>query len=775
MDRTGRVDQRAIDVGAAVAGKPWENNGSPTPAEQRLDEMLGQARPWGNRRSDTELEELDVHADPHDPEQEVRGEYLTRRLVESPEEGGWRPFWRRSAQPPVICVQDSVVTGHLDLRAADLPYLLEFVRCRFEQPPDLRQAQLGGLVLKQCRFPGLRARNLTTGNDAVLIGCTSVGGVVNLADAQIGGSLELTGSGLHNPARRAVHADRLNVGGALLAMRTRVAGELRLPGAKIGGNLNLCGAALRNRGRVALNANGIRIAGSLRADMELHQGGVFSAAGLIYMPSAYVSGDLRLRDAVLEPGTGPPQRGASKHGDPVSTLILDRGEIQGDAQLDQGFTSGGTIRMVSTRIAGDLHLSGARIDLSWSRSATDSTEQPLRAMHLDGAGILGNLEAVGVTLHGQLRMVDVQVSGSFQLNRATLVGPRTDVVLANRIQVGSNLDCRDADISGTLHLQNAQVGANIDLRSTHLVQPAWHPHRKADKPALDLRASTVGRDLVCASGRRTFNAEGEVQLRRAVIGRQANFWGCHLGAGRTNAVNAFGLDTQELTMLPTEAPQGRILLRQAHCELLEDNAALWTAAGGVDVEDFVYDNFAKPVELNDHTRVRQRLAWLHSTSKGRYQAGPYDQLATVFRENGNEQHAVTVLIEKQRRRYRAIAGTSWRPLRVPVLLWSLLQRVTVNYGYQPVRALLWLLLFAVAGTAWFGYHRLDPINEEDHPVWNPFLYTVDQLVPIINLGHDVMWRATGHSQWITVVLIAVGWILATTVAAGITRSLRRER
>ncbi|MBA8827668.1 hypothetical protein FHX42_005073 [Saccharopolyspora lacisalsi] len=756
-----------------MPGRPWEGNGSPTVAEQRLDELLGQGRPWGNRRAEEPVR-LDVHADFHDPSQEVRGEYLTRRLVESPDEGGWLPFWRRSAQPPVIRVRDSVITGGLDLRAAELPYLLEFVRCRFEETPDLRQAQLAGLVLSHCRLPGARARNMRTTNDTVLYSCTSTG-LVSLTDAQIGGSLELIDNSLHNPGYRAVHADRLSVGGALLAMRLRVSGEFRIPGAKIGGNVNLCGAVLRNRGRYAFNGNGIQISGSLRAGVDPDRGGVFSAAGVIFMPSAHLAGDLRMRDAVLEPGVRPPKRDESTHDDPVSTLILDRSEINGDAQLDQGFFSGGTIRMVSTRISGDLRMSGSTIDLSWSRSSTDSVERPLRSMHIDGAEVLGNVEAIGATLHGQLRMIDARVGGSFQLNEAALVGPRTDVLQANRIRVGSNLDCRDADITGTLQLQGVHVGANLDLRSTVLTKPAWHRHRGAYKSSLDLRAGNVGHDLVCAAGRRAFSAEGEVQLRRAVIGRQTNLWGAQLGEGSaTNALNAFGLSTQELAMRPPEPPRGRILLRQAHCELLEDNATLWEATGGVDVEDFVYGNFSKPIESTDTERVRQRLEWLRTTS-GTYQPGPYDQLAAVFRENGNEEHAVTVLIEKQRRRYRAVAQTVRPPLRATVRVWSLLQLITVSYGYRPGRALMWLLLFAAGGTAWFSLHELEPLNEEDDPVWNPVLYTVDQLLPIINLGHDVMWRAAGGSQWITTVLIAAGWVLATTVAAGITRSLRRER
>jgi hypothetical protein len=757
-----------------VAAKPWDSNGAPTLAEQRLEEQLGQGSSWGGHRVAEPPEPLNVHAEDDNPEREVRGAYLTRLLIESPDEAGWRPFGRQSAQPPVIQIEDSIITGHLDLRAADLPYLLEFVRCRFQHPPDLRQTMLAGLVFANCRFPGLHARNLGTRNDTQLLSCTSTG-LVNLTDAQIDGSLILNDSELRNPQRRAVHADRLSVAGALLGLRLRVSGELRIPGSKIGGNVNISGGALRNRGHTAMNATGIQISGSLRCDVDPRSGKRFTAAGRLYLPSAHIAGDLRLRDAIIEPGTSPPQRGESSFDDPICTLITDRGEIRGDVQLDQDFQSGGTIRMVSTKIGGDLRMSGARVDLSWTRSAA-SVEQPPRTLHLDGTEILGNLDAGRVVLHGQVRMVDVRVRGGFQLSRAKIVGPRTEVMQANRIQVGSDFDCREADIEGSMQLQGAQIGANVDLRSTHLSRPARHRHRDAFKSSLDLRAARVGRDLVCAKGAHPFSAQGEVQLRRAVIGRQANFWSSLLGDGcSTNAINGFGLVAQELSMLPAEPPQGRILLRQAQCELLADNETLWQASGGVDVDDFSYDNFSLPVEPTDQARVRERLKWLRTTSKHRYQPGPYDQLATVFRNNGNEEHAGTVLIEKQRRRYQAIASASRPPLRPTVHLWSWLQRITVSYGYRPLRALLWLVLFAAAGTGWFSFHPLEPISHEEHPVWNPFLYTVDQLLPIINLGNKVMWRAEGGSQWITAVLIAMGWILATTVAAGVTRALRRER
>ncbi|MER7011693.1 oxidoreductase [Saccharopolyspora sp. NPDC000359] len=740
-----------------------------TDAERRFDELLAQGR--------TAESTTDRAAPAGIPgaEQQIRGEYLAARLVESLEDGG-RLFSRRGAQPLVIVVEHASITGQLDLRNVDLPYLLEFVGCRFETAPDLRQARLAGLVLWHCRFPGVHARNLAVSNDVVLRDCASVGGILDLADADLGGSLLLNDSELRNPGQRCVYADRLSVSGALLGIRLRTAGEIRIPGAKIGGNLTLSGGALRNRGGNAINATGIRMGGSLRLDVDPLTGRPFSAAGTLRLPSAHISGDLRLRDAVLEPGARRPRRGDSDYDDTIAALIADRCEIRGDVQLDQDFRSGGTLRLVSAVVGGNLRMAGATVDVGWLRSPAESVLQPVRAVNLDGARVSGNLDAQAVAVRGQWRMTDVRVGGSVQLNRAQLTGPRTDVLVGSRLSVGSNLECRAVEVVGSLQLPGAQVGANLDLRGARLTKPAWHHHRNNYKPSLDLRAARIERDLICAEGEQAFLAEGTVQLRWSQIGRHVNFWGCELGDGASRtAFNASGVQTQELTLLPRTPPRGRVTLRQAQCELLADNSAVWESSRGVDCEDFSYQNFAESFEIDDRQRVRQRLGWLRATAGGAYQPGPYDQLAEVFRSNGLEEHAISVLIEKQRHRYAAIARTARRGLRWPVQLWSWLQRATVGYGYRPIRAVAWLAAFAVVGTAWFSAHPLVPVNEQDRPVWNPVLYTLDQMLPVVSLGHDDMWQARGLSQWVTVALVTAGWTLATTVAAGVSRALHRER
>ncbi|MGH3624073.1 MAG: oxidoreductase, partial [Sciscionella sp.] len=117
------------------------------------------------------------------------------------------------------------------------------------------------------------------------------------------------------------------------------------------------------------------------------------------------------------------------------------------------------------------------------------------------------------------------------------------------------------------------------------------------------------------------------------------------------------------------------------------------------------------------------------------------------------------------------------------------QRLMVGYGYRPTRALVWLLLLLVFGTLWFGLlpdscvhdarlvingGRCALSSDDKGVVWNPFLYTLDLLVPIVDLGNKSRWHMAGADQWISATMIAMGWILASTVAAGVTRMLRRQ-
>ncbi len=79
----------------------------------------------------------------------------------------------------------------------------------------------------------------------------------------------------------------------------------------------------------------------------------------------------------------------------------------------------------------------------------------------------------------------------------------------------------------------------------------------------------------------------------------------------------------------------------------------------------------------------------------------------------------------------------------------------------------------VLGRTWFAFHQPPPIGAGQDPARNPWIDVADTLLPIVYLGPDGYRRTPGASRWIARALVAAGWILATTAAAGAARTPTR--
>ncbi|MFC4005398.1 oxidoreductase [Prauserella oleivorans] len=765
---------------------------------------------------------------PFDPDSEphyvVDAAELLRPFTETGPTGLLR--WRKqSTNAPIVQLENAYIRGRFDLRGADLQYLFRFERCWFEESPDVREANLLGLVFRRCRLPGLKARNIRSRNDVRLINCLvevdagSVDGettvrrgdgaergmpdaAVNLTDGVVEGSVVLTRTKIVHPRGKAVHADRLVVTGALLAYRLEADGEVRIPGLRTGGNVNFSGAQLSNPGGFALNGNGVRVGGSLLCEVDSF--GVrtkprrFSADGMLYMPSLNVSGDINFRGARLNMAqSGELVVDAWKTGDwyvdPRPALIADRLHVEGNVELSDQLDVTGTIRLVNAHVGGSLRLADSHIRV------LPSQQPPYRdrAVHLDGSEINGDLDGKRMRAEGQVRLADVTVRGNVLISDAVFAHPARDVVSARRSRVSGNLQLRRCSVEGTLRLMGMTVGGSIDLRGTDVTRPEI---TDAGSWAVDLRSVQVARSVLLTADReRPFRVRGGVTMDGAVVQRQLDLTGAELhGPPRENptphevdesvALDAGDTSADEFVLAPDVPPRGKVVLQRSRCGTLNDTEALWHAQGGLVLEDFRYDGLATPIELDDDVTVRKRLALLHDAIRG-YRPGPYDQFAAMLRACGNEEHADTVLLKKQQYRYESLAK-GHRFLGGGVRLWSWLQRWMVGYGYRPVRALAWLVVLLVAGSLWFGLRSDDcttdterfevigercAVNRDDTGLeWNPVLYTADLLVPIADFGNKGRWYMADEDKWVSTGFTAMGWVLATTVAAGVTRTLRRN-
>ncbi|HXV93426.1 MAG TPA: hypothetical protein VD813_09025, partial [Pseudonocardia sp.] len=677
---------------------------------------------------------------------------------------------------PALRLRNARIAGPLQLSGARVEVPVELVGCEFDTEPDLRMASFTGLALTGSRLPGLQAGNLRVEADLLLGDGFSSHGTVRLTDAQVGGSLRFSAGHLRGAAGPALIADRIVVGGACYARRLRAEGEVRLPGARITGNLDLAGAVLRAGARDALDLTGVQVEGSLLAGRHRRDPSrVLDARGRVLLAGARVGGDLVFSGARIEhvrpagDDTAEPAGGSGIDRVEVSRmpvvprgivdssacLVADRIRVEGNLELDDGARTQGTVRLPNAVVGGYLRLSGARL------------AGPPGGIALlgDGMDVGGDLEGRdqgrGATwCAGQLRLVDAHVRGSASLSGITLATPGGYALLGDRLRIGGELYLRRIRCAGTVQLQSAEIGATLDCTRAVLESPRLRPDGTA-RPSLDARAANVGKDLVCTG----VTAAGGIRLRRFTAGKSVQITEAELGgspapATATYALNAYGLEAPELVLRPASAPSRPVSLRLAKVGTFDDSAVLWAATGGIELEGFDYQ------ELSDFRRVdvRTRLQWLERAVPD-FAPGPYEQLAAAYRRAGDEERSEQVPMTRQRRRY-AESGPAGR-------VWGVLQRWTVGFGYRPWLAVCWLLLFWLLGGLWFLTHRPPPVDADQNPVFNPWIFAADTLLPIVNLGQDGYWRLDGASQWIGSTLVAVGWILATTAAAGAARVLKR--
>jgi hypothetical protein len=254
---------------------------------------------------------------------------------------------------------------------------------------------------------------------------------------------------------------------------------------------------------------------------------------------------------------------------------------------------------------------------------------------------------------------------------------------------------------------------------------------------------------------REAKALGEVNLRSIRVGERLLLAGAELRNPLHVALDAEGLQAQELLLEPGLQVAGGVDFRHAAIGVLRDDPAAWP--------DRLYLDGLTYQSLYPRLPAGQRLSWL-ARDPGGHQPQPYEQLAAHYTAIGQPGQARDVLYARERIQRQGKGPVS--------RAWSVLQDITVGYGYRPRRALGWLALLLAAGSIVFSVAP-PPALPAGAPHFNGIIYTLDLMLPVVNLGQKYAFNPGGPEQWLSYFLIAAGWTLATTVAAGLARVLRR--
>ncbi|WP_434588574.1 oxidoreductase [Streptomyces sp. A5-4] len=459
-----------------------------------------------------------------------------------------------------------------------------------------------------------------------------------------------------------------------------------------------------------------------------------------------------------------------------------------------------SLKLTGVQITGTLNLAGGRVEpyVELNRCRFEKEVQ-LPECHFTTLRMVGcsipRLEASRLRTQGDLHLPRCQVPGGIRLTDAQI---GTDLLIsqivvhqdrkgrsisADGLSVAQDLQAEMIESHGEFSLRGAKVGVSLSLRGSRLRAP----YTPAGRRALNAPQLTVERTLYLTAaglgpqsvplgatppygisntplhGTRVqhFACEGGIRLDDGRFGDAVDMEGARFLMSLGQELSMRRIQVPELRFLGERPEHGKVVLSGAKVGNLVDSAASWPGPGGLTMNGFSYDNLVPRGQFP----LALRLEWVTAATP-EYAPEPYERLAAVLRGSGEDADAREVLLAKQRRRRETlpIAGK----------LWGLLQDWTVAYGYRPGRAAVWMAVLWAAGAVAFA--QLDPaaLKNAEHPKWSPPLFALDLLLPVINLGQEGYWVLTGGWQWLGAGLVLLGWILATTVAAGASRLLRRN-
>ncbi|MGW2517543.1 membrane-associated oxidoreductase [Streptomyces sp. NPDC001617] len=420
------------------------------------------------------------------------------------------------------------------------------------------------------------------------------------------------------------------------------------------------------------------------------------------------------------------------------------------------------LKLSGARITGVLDLRYGTTDFAVRLSHCHFDEVPqlygarFRQLNLSDS-VLSGLVAATVRVDGVLRLTDCRISGPVRLGGAQITGALfmerthlatddgTDPVLElNHAEIGDDLWAPELRVHGQVRLDGASVTGAVNLEGAQFLNPGG--------TAVSALTFDTGSDLRM---RRT-RTQGRVDFRGARIPGRFELTFARLADPDGTALRLSSAVIGELWLRKGTPIDGILNLRRARIDVLYLEPEM--LPGRVFLSDLTYTT------LTPHLPAERRLPMLERDF--RYEPHTYEQLTAAYRRIGDDHAARLVQLAKQRR-LRTTRAWYGR-------VWGYVQDATVGYGFHPLRAAVWLLSLLAVGSIAYGLHHPRPLKASEAPHFNPVFYTLDLLLPVISFGQEEAFAPTGWYQYLAYALIITGWILATTVVTGVTRTVSRQ-
>ncbi|MEU6072048.1 membrane-associated oxidoreductase [Streptomyces sp. NPDC047082] len=421
------------------------------------------------------------------------------------------------------------------------------------------------------------------------------------------------------------------------------------------------------------------------------------------------------------------------------------------------------LRLRGARVTGTLNLAYGVIDqpvrLShcYFEAAPDLYGCRLRQLNLSSS-VLPAIRVNNARIDGPLRMTDCRIRGTVRLGGSQIAGAlfldgaeltaadaQLPTLQLHQTVIGLDLWAPRLRVRGEARLNGAEVGGLVSLEGAELSNPG----------GIALRAQSLGvkADVLA----RSLHARGKVDLRGARIAGRLDLARSHLSNPGDTALRASSCSIGELWLHRSRPIEGTLHLRRSRIDKLSFEPEV--VPGEVLLNNLSYS------VLSPHEPAERRLPMLRRDGDG-YLPHAHEQLTAAYRRVGDDHGARVVQLAKLRRHRSTLPWYA--------RAWGHLQEATVGYGYRPLLAGAWLLSLLTIGSVAYGLHHPRPLKASEAPHFNPVFYTLDLLLPVISFGQEGAFAPDGWYQTLSYALVIAGWILATTVVAGMTRTISRQ-
>ena len=645
-----------------------------------------------------------------------------------------------------LFVRNALITDELELSFISLAYPVYLLECTFEKQIVLRYANLKLLEMRRSRVKSVDATGIRVEGAANLSGIVAEGRV-SFRDAHIGSTFCLDGATL------SCVADFRSSGDALLAVNISVGGDVLIRGLTSLGTIDFKGA---------------RVTGNFECfdgEIKLSRG-VREAQGhpnALWLENARIGGHVLLRDALrvagcvnllaAKIGGNLECDGSTFINEGAISLLAERAQVDGSIYLRRGFQAHGLVHLLYAVAGGSFDCSGS-------------------VLHHSSGGVA--LSADGATFGGPVLLTDLSAIGGLRFTGASC---RSSLICSGTLRAadeGAALVLSSAKVAGDLMLVNLNVKGLVEIVNARIGSLSISEAKFSGNPvafaadaievensvqmdanvvfagSFRMHSGKIGLHFYCSKA--SFTVENGVAVLLDAVET-----GGDLSISDSCAIQG-GLDIKAATIgatldLRADLHEATLDLSSTRTNSYLDGPQAWPRPEGLVLDGFTYQRL-----LDQTSDVENRLRWFHHQKRpsrkdknGVLRTQPYAQLAKIYREQGNEEGARKTLISLQDDLLQ-YGQMPW-----PNRLGRLLLKVTMAYGYKPLRALWFIAAFVLAGYFVFGWAyqlgKMSPTNGNRNGALQmpaePFCalaYAIDTFVPIIDLGQRANWHPVNEAQ-----------------------------